>query len=264
MKPKYSVYVRAVLSPQGLVILASAVLAVLAVFGFVFSPADGVILGVLCILSASLVVQRMSQELFHRKIVAIAGNRKTGPDALLCLDDLPPLAKRITGAEEIWVSGLTLSTFLVSYRILLRTFVANGGRLRFLMAPHNGPVVDTAMLYFPMERAVYSNGRNISLDIINELRADHEEAVSVCQLTVFPSHLLLLINPKRSDAEIQVHMNVFGSSPENNPLLVVHREESETSYQLFLSEFERLWQAGIIGVGDNCASNGVHSTPTGS
>lgn len=92
---------------------------------------------------------------------------------------------------------------------------------------------------------LYENGMRISKDIISEIRNGHERQVEARVLPVFPSHLLLLINPKRSDAEAQVHLNVYQRSPEDNPVLVVHREESALLYETFKSEFESLWEPNV-------------------
>lgn len=242
MKALYLNYLRIAFSPQGLGVIASAVLSVLSIFGFIFSPAEGVILAVLCLLTASIMVKNLSEERFHRKLIFLAENHKAATESLVRVDDLPPLANRISDADAIWVSGFTLSTFLVSHRILLRNFISRGGSLRILMAPQDGPIVEESFLYFPMEQSLYENGMRISKDIISEIRNGHEQQVEARVLRVFPSHLLLLINPNRSDAEAQVHLNVYQRSPEDNPVLVVHREESSLLYETFRSEYEALWE----------------------
>lgn len=226
--------------PPYAALLTSVILGILSVFSFVFRPAEGVILFLLGLIAASFLIEQKREEKFRSKVLFIADNRINAGEYLRNLGDLPSVEERMSDALEFWMSGLTLSSFLVSNRLAINRFLENKGKIRLLIAPETGMVADIAHDYLPAERNRYKSAINLSMDILREMKQKYQ-GLEVKQLKVFPAHYLWLINPDEQNGEAQIHLNLYRQHPDSAPVMIVHREESPEKFSSFRSEFIQLW-----------------------
>lgn len=223
-------------------IIGSFLMALASLFGFLFSPATGLLLILLNLYVISNQLQRNQERKFREKMMKIATSRPVSKDFLFNLSELPPLSGRLHDTKEIWVSGLTLVGFIVSNRIALKEFIDEGGSLKLLITPEFGGVAESAENFTLLNRKRHGDDIRVSKNIIKEWMSESKN-VEVRELPVFPSHYLFIKNPMEPHGEAQIHLSLYKESSDTSPMMIIHREDAIEKFSSFKDEYMKLWAA---------------------
>lgn len=231
--------------PNYLSLLVGTIVGILSILGFLFSPSDGVIMFLLGALAGSMFVESKIQSGFRTKVFALAEDRKDISDFLINFGDLPPFEKRVRDAGEIWISGPTLSGFLLRYERLLSDLLSNSVKVRCLIGPIDNELEKPMKILLggatEEERERYRYSVNLSLNILKKLSKKYTN-LETRFFGIIPTHNLIIINPNGLDGEVQVHLIVYNQDSDRCPLMIIRSLDALESFALFKNEFDDIWR----------------------
>lgn len=234
--------------PNLLAIAAAMVAAIAGMFSFVFSPRDSVIFALLTLIIGHLLLASQSERQRHTETERLLKTlaERVGNSVVVAgsFKQLPPFENRMKGAREVWIHGPTLEDFLASNWQTIDGLFERGVKIRFLVASVEGRLPQLLVDFFGAEKRElddYLSAIRASERKITKWIAKYPSLAEGRAFEVFPSHNLLIINPKQPDEEAQMHANMHKSPTASAPLLVLRRAEFTAECDALREEFETIW-----------------------
>jgi len=223
------------------------ILSIIFAFIKVFAPQHkgyetSVIILLLSIVAFNSLVEQYKWLIFKEKIFSLGNRYKQITDFLIKIGDLPRFQDRVEKAEEIWITGFTMTGFLLNHKGTLKKLVKNGVKIKILLSPKDGNTLTYICSFYRdifSNRSNYLNYLKASLTFLEEIGKDKNFELRT--YTVMPTHHLIIINPKRESGELQVHLNMYNRDSEDCPLIVIRKLEATELFDMFKTEFESLW-----------------------
>jgi len=232
-----------------LTVVVSVVLAILGVFDVVDAPVLGAAtLAVLALLAASLLTSRTQVEMVKSSLDEFSDSVRGDVSAdQFLLDRVPPLDEILAAAMDIRLVGVTLTRTVRELMPELDRSLRRGSSVRVIVFDVESPaaVEAVARTRGATGSDFYRNRLSSTFDLLSILTTSATD-ISRLQLRVVPfvpTFGMYLLDPNENHGRIWVEVYQHRTL-EANPTMSLRSNRDGHWYQLFLRQFETLWESG--------------------
>ena len=221
---------------------ASIVLTLLSLLGRVSeTKITSITLSVLALIAISLLVNRY-------KVEELLNNSRTND--IVFFDEFPEsMISEIENANELWLSGVTLSSIFLLHFSTLEHMAAKGRKIKALLVQPNGSAVENAASRAYVPSAL--NVERVADDILRTL----ENLCHLKKISPLPNNIeirtinhpmerrIIGINPHTATGVLYIANYSFRTPSGAKPKFVLQARDGKW-YDFYVEEFELLWANG--------------------
>jgi len=207
---------------------------------------EQIILGLLAFLAIDSLVERLEMlsniEEAIGRVNNLVKSQSSRRSMLRHRQDGPPLDEVISGAREIWVSGVNLPTMAI-LTDLFQEKAKEGARLRFLGVAVDRDQVELMARYFGLDKDELAASIEVNLTrLYDRLVRSFPQNVELRTTTHRPGRGYFIVDP-HSDRGYMTAIAYLYQTQETHwrPELFLSKRTEPYWFKIYLNEFKRLW-----------------------
>lgn len=152
-----------------------------------------------------------------------------------------------SSATEVFVSGASLGQLVPRNKALFEKMAERGCKFRFVLLNPDSPALPAVAKWAGASPERFKGAIEESLSDLQYLKGQYDKIVEVKLNDSIPALTIMGFNPKEVNGRIRVDLNLYQCPKRQRPYFELthspENPEEEERYQIFLSQFERLWKS---------------------
>jgi len=166
--------------------------------------------------------------------------RAQGTQFYACREELPKLGEFLSEAkQEIWFIGVSNEKLIGQSADAFKKALTRGVSIKFLLLDPKSTLIkkwDEEMISATAKATEASIVR--LCDIKRTLEESEKANFEILRYDLLPFNTFIVLDPKTSDAKIQVDMYLYKTEAELRPSIIISKKEQENLYMRYLKSFQ--------------------------
>ena len=243
-----------------LTIVISLLIITLDIFGIVkFDVILSAVLAVLALLSFGTLLTRLTLNNINDSLNKF-DVKKGAEDFLKTRDAFIPFNERISGAQNVYIQGLSAHSLLSSWTGYIKEKLQNQrANIQILILNPDSPVIESAAKNLDVPPSQLINEINSTLMKIQRISADREiiGSINTKVMSANPNHSMVLIDPDKPEGTIIVELIGYRSDLHKRPHFEFTKQKDGVWYEYFLHQYKYLWESAEVKIINSKDAGGV-------
>lgn len=248
------------------ILLISAVLGLVGVPQRIGITSEQIILAFLGLLTVDTLIERLG---YLNGLAADVRELRNKIEPSLSADRLfligshqKPFSVWLDQADDIWVSGMALNELIRNYGEQIQAAAkARGKRFRFLVVNPDNPSLMEALAnsssLHPKAKESELNIRQAVIWMANIRSRTPRGSIEVRLVNHIPTCAIMVIDGNRKDGRILIDLYGYKVSPAERQLMQLKRSADERTFNYFLDQFNRTWNAATPVEGKSADTSAI-------
>jgi len=154
----------------------------------------------------------------------------------------------LVDADEVWVAGRSLPTFMRNYAVFIQEAAQKGKRFKLLMVNPDHHSTMVALTYSGTENDVASLelAAHEALSLMKQIRSKVPQNTIEIKLADFvPQNLFRIVDPDKETGRMVIEHFDYKVPVGQRRNFAINKNRDPETFSFYLTQFEKMWNDGI-------------------